>query len=157
MILADIGEGIIVAAAIVTIVVGVATLAPGGRKLVAGIWSWLVFPRREVVRLRTELEESKATDALLRQSYNVTADQVRVLGDELKKMSTELMLKGAEQRINAIEDAHIHNQEVADRDALQQEVQRLATHIVALNARLDTPAGARVAEHLIDREKLNNL
>jgi hypothetical protein len=50
-----------------------------------------------------------------------------------------------------------HNQEVADRDALQQEVQRLTANITSLRAQVNTPIGARVTGHMIDREKLNNL
>ena len=145
MVLADIIGAIYLTAAIAGIIVCVVVIAPGGRKVVARVWTWWRAPRRQLAEQRSEIGDLNVQVATLRQ----TADHVRTLYDNLNVMSG--LLAQTTRQLNELQVAH--NQEVADRKALQDEVQRLATHIVALNARVDTPAGARpgvmpVAEYI---------
>ncbi len=97
---------------------------PVVQQLPQGACSPDVCPRTQLVS--DALVGSRRRDVLLVEEYL----------EAMQRRAWALSRRGVVQEV-------AHNQEVADREALQQEVQRLFTHIVALWARVDTPAGAR--------------
>src|SRR5258708_4139390 len=109
MVLADFAEAIIVTAAVVTIVLGVGTLVPGGRMVVARVWTWWRAPRRQLAEQRSEIGDLKVQVATLSQADSVTADHLRTLYDNLNAMSG--LLAQATRQLNNLQVAH--NQEVA--------------------------------------------